>query len=148
MSERYFDDLKIGDRFDSDTFVVTEEAIIEFATDFDPQGFHLDANFAKETLFGGLTASGWHTAAMTMRLFVQTLNFAGGAIGLGVDELRWPAAVRPGDILRVQTDIVDLRLSRSKSGFGIVRIRNTTRNQKSETVQTMFASALVPTRSP
>src|SRR5947209_12250215 len=111
MSERYFDDLKIGDRFDSDTFVVTEEAIIEFASDFDPQGFHLDANFAKETLFGGLTASGWHTAAMTMRLFVQTLNFAGGAIGLGVDELRWPAAVRPGDILRLQTDIVDLRLS-------------------------------------
>lgn len=146
MSERYFDDLKIGDRFDSQAFAVSEQDIIEFAREFDPQMFHLDAKFAAKTIFDGLTASGWHTAAITMRLFVQTLNFADGAIGLGVDELRWPTAVRPGDVLRVQTEIVDLRLSRSKAGFGIVRLKNTTRNQNDEIVQTMFASALVRTR--
>jgi acyl dehydratase len=146
MNQRYFDDLKVGDRFDSETYSVTEKAIIEFAREFDPQGFHLDANAAKQTIFAGLTASGWHTAAVSMRLLVQTLNFADGAVGLGVDELRWPTAVRPGDLLRVQTDIIDLRLSKSKTGFGIIRLRNTTRNQKDEVVQMMFASALVRTR--
>ena len=146
MSERYFDDLKVGDRFDSEPFAVTDQAIIEFARQFDPQQFHLNAEFASRTIFGGLTASGWHTAAVSMRLFVQTLNFADGAIGLGVDEMRWPVAVRPGDVIRVQTDIIELRLSRSKPGFGIVRLRNTTRNQKDEIVQTMFALALVRTR--
>lgn len=147
MAERYLDDLKIGDRFDSETYRVTEAGIIEFAREFDPQSFHLDPNAARETIFGGLTASGWHTAAVTMRLFVQTLDFCEGAIGLGVDELRWPAPVRSGDTLRVQTEIIDLRLSRSKPGFGIVRLRNTTRNQGDEIVQTMFASALVRVRS-
>src|SRR5712692_4266306 len=98
-------------------------------------------------MFEGLIASGWHTAAITMRLFVQTLNFAEGAIGLGVDELRWPNPVRPGDTLRVETEIVDLRASRSKPSHGIIRIRNTTTNQRSEIVQTMFASAMVPRRS-
>jgi acyl dehydratase len=98
-------------------------------------------------MFKGLIASGWHTAAITMRLFVQTLNFAEGAIGLGVDELRWPNAVRPGDVLQVETEIVDLRESRSKPSHGIVRIRNVTANQRGEVVQTMFASALVLRRS-
>ena len=143
MSERYFDDLNIGDRFESESYPVSEEEIVEFAQQFDPQGFHLDSARARETLFGGLTASGWHTAAITMRLFVQTLNFAEGAIGLGVDELRWPNAVRPGDSLKVETSIVDLRPSRSKPNYGIVRISNKTTNQRGETVQTMFASALV-----
>ena len=83
---------------------------------------------------------------MTMRLFVQTLNFAEGAIGLGVDELRWPNVVRPGDLLTVETEIVDLRPSRSRPRFGIIRLRNVTTNQRGEIVQTMLASAMVPKR--
>jgi acyl dehydratase len=94
-------------------------------------------------MFKDLIASGWHTAGITMRLFVQTLNFAEGAIGLGVDELRWPTAVKPNDVLRVETEIVDLRESQSKPSHGIVRIRNVTTNQRGEILQTMYASALV-----
>jgi len=147
MSQRYFEDLKAGDRFKSGTYKVTEEQIVSFAREFDPQPFHLDPAVARQPMFKGLIASGWHTAAITMRLFVQTLNFAEGAIGLGVDELRWPNAVRPGDVLQVETEIVDLRESRSKPSHGIVRIRNVTTNQRGEVVQTMFASALVLRRS-
>ena len=143
MSERYFDDLTQGDRFKSATYEVTEEQIISFAREFDPQPFHLDSAVARQTMFKGLIASGWHTAAITMRLFVQTLNFAEGAIGLGVDELRWPNAVRPGDALQVETEILDLRVSRSKPSHGVVRLRNVTVNQHGEVVQTMSASALV-----
>lgn len=143
MTERYFDDLRCGERFQSAKYIVTEEEIINFAREFDPQPFHLDAAVADKTMFGGLIASGWHTAAITMRLFVKTLNFAEGAIGLGVDELRWPNAVKPNDVLQVETEIVDLRESRSKPSHGIVRIRNVTTNQRGEIVQTMFASALV-----
>ena len=143
MNERYFEDLKRGDRFKSENYTVTEEQIISFAREFDPQPFHLDAEVARRTMFKELIASGWHTAAITMRLFVQTLNFAEGAIGLGVDELRWPTAVKPNDVLWVETEIIDLRESRSKPGHGIVRIRNVTNNQRGEIVQTMFASALV-----
>ena len=147
MSQRYFEDLKAGDRFKSGTYKVTEEQIVSFAREFDPQPFHLDPAVARQTMFESLIASGWHTAAITMRLFVQTLNFAEGAIGLGVDELRWPNAVRPGDVLQVETEILDLRESRSKPTHGIVRIRNVTTNQRGEVVQTMFASALVLRRS-
>ena len=147
MSQRYFEDLKAGDRFKSGTYKVTEEQIVSFAREFDPQPFHLDPAVARQTMFKGLIASGWHTAAITMRLFVQTLNFTEGAIGLGVDELRWPNAVRPGDVLQVETEILDLRESRSKPSHGIVRIRNVTTNQRGEVVQTMFASALVLRRS-
>jgi len=147
MKEHYFDDLKVGDRFKSEPLNVTEKQLIEFAHKFDPQMFHLSRERAERTIFKGLVASGWHTAAMTMRLFVQTLNFAEGAIGLGVDELRWPNVVRPGDVLTVETEIVDLRLSRSRRGFGIIRLRNVTTNQSGEIVQTMLASAMVPRRA-
>jgi len=147
MSERYFEDLKAGDRFKSETYTVSEEQLISFAREFDPQPFHLDAAVADQTMFKGLIASGWHTAAITMRLFVQTLNFAEDAIGLGVDELRWPNAVRPGDRLQVETEIIDLRVSRSKPSHGVVRLRNVTTNQRGEIVQTMMASALVSRRS-
>ena len=140
---RWFDDLKVGERFQSEPFAVTEQQIIEFAREFDPQDFHLDRAKAEGSIFKGLSASGWHTAAISMRLFVQTMNCAEGAIGLGVDEMRWPNPVRPGDVLRVETEIVDLRPSRSKPEFGIVRIRNVTTNQRGEIVQTMFASAMV-----
>src|SRR6476661_11033373 len=123
MKEHYFDDLKVGDRFNSEPLNVTEKQLIEFAYKFDPQMFHLSRKKAERTIFKGLVASGWHTAAITMRLFVQTLNFAEGAIGLGVDEMRWPAAVKPNDTLQVETEIVDLRESRSKPNHGIIRIR-------------------------
>jgi len=146
MKEHYFDDLKIGELFRSEPLNVTEKQVIEFAHKFDPQMFHLNRKAAERTLFKGLIASGWHTAAMTMRLFVQTLNFAEGAIGLGVDELRWPIAVRPGDVLTVETEILDLRPSRSKPDYGIIRLRNVTTNQHGEIVQTMLASAMVPRR--
>jgi acyl dehydratase len=147
MKEHYFDDLNVGDRFESEPLAVTEKEVVEFAHKFDPQMFHLNKKVAERTLFKGLVASGWHTAAITMRLFVQRLNFAEGAIGLGVDELRWPNAVRPGDVLAVETEILDLRPSRSKPGYGIIRLRNVTTNQKGEVVQTMMASAMVPQRA-
>src|SRR5256886_8200499 len=147
MKEHYFDVLKAGDRFKSDPLEVTEKQVIEFAHKFDPQMFHLTRKSAERTIFKGLIASGWHTAAMTMRLFVQTLNFAEGAIGLGVDELRWPNAIRPGDVLQVETEIIDLRESRSRPSHGVVRLRNVTTNQRGEVVQTMSASALVLRRS-
>jgi len=146
MKEHYFDDLKMGDRFQSEPLNVTEKQLIEFAHKFDPQMFHLSRKRAERTIFKGLVASGWHTAAITIRLFVQTLNFAEGAIGLGVDELRWPNVVRPGDMLRVETEIVDARPSRSRPGFGIIRLRNITTNQRGQIVQTMLASAMVPRR--
>ena len=146
MLEYYLEDLKIGDRFASAPYIVTEAAIIDFAREFDPQPFHLDAERGKESVLEGLAASGWHTAAITMRLFVKTLNFAEGAIGLGVDELRWPNAVRPGDKLKVETEIVEARDSKSKPKHGVIRLRNVTTNQRGEIVQTMFAHALVPRR--
>src|SRR5438093_11607429 len=127
--ERYFDDLKAGDRFKSEPLEVTEKQVIEFAHKFDPQMFHLTRKSAERTIFKGLIASGWHTAAMTMRLFVQTLNFAEGAIGLGVDELRWPNVVRTGDVLTVETESVDLRQLRSLPGYGIIRISNVSNTQ-------------------
>src|SRR6202022_3132887 len=147
MSQRYFEDVKAGERFKSATYQVSEEQIISFAREFDPQPFHLDKAVARQTMFESLIASGWHTAAITMRLFVRTLNFAEGAIGLGVDELRWPNAVRPGDLLKVETEIVDVRPSKSKPKHGIIRLRNVTTNQNGEIVQTMFANAMVPRKS-
>jgi acyl dehydratase len=146
MSQCYFEDLKIGDRFKSSTYKVTEEGIISFAREFDPQSFHLDPAKAKQTIFEDLIASGWHTAAITMRLLVRTLNCAEGPIGLGVDELRWPNPVRPGDSLEVEMEIVESRKSRSKPNYGVIRLSNVTKNQRGEIVQTMLASALVSKR--
>jgi len=148
MTEFYLEDLQVGDRFESDAFSVTEHDIIAFARAFDPQPFHLDVEAAKQSVFGGLVASGWHTAAMTMKLFVTGgLRLAGGSVGLGVDELRWPLPVRAGDTLRLQTEIMEIRPSRSKPDRGIIRIRNVTTNQKGEEVQTFFASVLVRRRT-
>lgn len=147
MTERYLEDLKVGDRFASGTFEVTEQGIVEFARDFDPQPFHLDLDAAKRSVFRGLAASGWHTAAMTMKLFVTgDLKLAGGSVGLSVDELQWLRPVRPGDTLRLQTEIVAVRPSRSKPDRGLIRIRNVTTNQHGEVVQTFLASVLVRRR--
>jgi acyl dehydratase len=146
MIGRAFEDFPTGTRLRSATIEVTEESIIEFAKQFDPQLFHLDRGEAKRTLFGGLAASGWHTAAISMRLFIQTMNVLGGIIGMGVDELHWPNPVRPGDQLRLDIEITDGRLSKSRPGFGIIRIHNVTRNQRDEVVQSFKASAMLPSR--
>ena len=147
MTEKYLEDLHVGDRFGSDTIDVTEESIIAFAREFDPQAFHLDQTAAEQSIFKGLSASGWHTAAMSMRLFVTgELKLAGGSVGLGVDELRWPQAVRPGDALRLETEILDVRTSKSKPDRGIIRIRNVTTNQRGEIVQTFMAFVMVQRR--
>ena len=147
MTERYLEDLNVGDRFGSGTFEVTEKGIVEFAENFDPQPFHLDLDAAKRSVFRGLAASGWHTAAMSMNLFVTgELRLAGGSIGLSVDALEWPRPVRPGDTLRLQTEIVEVRPSRSKPDRGIIRIRNVTTNQNGEVVQSFLASVLVRRR--
>jgi acyl dehydratase len=149
VSELYLEDLHVGDCFGSDTIMVTEESIIAFAREFDPQQFHLDAQAAEQSIFKGLSASGWHTAAMSMRLFITgELKIAGGSVGLGVDELRWPVPVRPGDVLRLETEILDVRASRSKPDRGIIRIRNVTTNQRGEIVQTFMAFVMVRRRPP
>jgi acyl dehydratase len=147
VTEKYLEDLHVGERFGSDTIEVTEESIIAFAREFDPQAFHLDAKAAEQSIFKGLSASGWHTAAISMKLFVTgELKFAGGSVGLGVDELRWPQALRPGDVLRLETEILDVRTSKSKPDRGIIRIRNVTMNQRGEVVQTFMASVMVRRR--
>jgi acyl dehydratase len=144
VNEKYLEDLHIGDRFGSDTIEVTKETIFEFARQFDPQPFHLEIEAAEKSIFGELTASGWHTAAMSMRLFVTgEFKPVGGSIGLAVDELRWPQPVRPGDVLQVETEILDVRKSRSKPDRGIIRIRNVTTNQRGEIVQTFLAFVMV-----
>jgi acyl dehydratase len=147
-NERYLEDLHVGDRFESGPYEVTEAAIIAFAREFDPQPFHLDRASAERSIFRGLAASGWHTAAITMRLLVTSeLNLAGGAVGLGAEQLNWPQPVRPGDSLRLKIEIIDVRRSRSKPDRGTIRIRYETRNQNDEIVMTLIATALVPARS-
>ena len=147
MIERYLEDLHVGDRFESGTVDVTEKDIVDFAHDFDPQPFHLDLDAARRSVFEGMVASGWHTAAMSMKLFVTGgLRLAGGSIGLSVDELQWPRPVRPGDTLRLNTEIIEVRPSRSKPDRGIIRIRNVTTNQEGQVVQSFLASVLARRR--
>ena len=147
MPELFLEDLQVGQRFGSDTIEVTKENIFDFAREFDPQPFHLDEKAARKSIFKQLTASGWHTAAMSMRLFVTgEFKPVGGSIGLAVDELRWPQPVRPGDILKLETEILDVRKSRSKPDRGIIRIRNVTTNQRGEIVQTFMAFVMVRQR--
>ena len=147
MAELYLEDLHVGDQFGSETIEVTADNIKAFARQWDPQQFHLDEKAAEQSIFEGLSASGWHTAAMSMKLFVTgDLKLAGGSVGLGVDELRWPRPVRPGDVLKVETEILNVRASRSKPDRGIIRIRNVTTNQRGEVVQTFEAFVMVRRR--
>ena len=131
----YLDDMHIGMKFISGTYLMTEDRIKSFAAEFDPQPFHLDEAAARNSVFQGLAASGWHTAAVAMRLIVTEggLPFAAGAVGLG-GEIEWPRPTRPGDLLHVESEIVELIPSRSKPSQGIVRVRNTTMNQKGEQI--------------
>jgi acyl dehydratase len=119
----------------------------DFAAEFDPQPFHLSEDTARASLFQGLAASGWHTAAMTMRLLVDSdLKPAGGIIGAGFDELRWPLPVRPGDELRVESEILEVRALKSRSDRGVVKVKTTTLNQRDEAVQVSVGNLFVPRR--
>ncbi len=144
---RSFEDFIDSRRFVSASHVISEKEIVEFARQFDPQAMHLETAGGGESLLGGIAASGWQTAAISMRLFVETMQVAGGIVGRAVDELRWPAAVRPGDTLRVEIEIVEARLSQSRPGFGIIRYRSLTRNQRDIVVQSFFATAILPALS-
>ena len=143
----YLDDLHAGQRFTSATHVVDAAQIKAFAGQFDPQPFHLDDEAAKGTLFGGLAASGWHTMAITMRLMVEAgLPLAGGIIGAGA-EIAWPQPTRPGDVLRVVSEIEEITPSRSRPDRGMVRVRSETRNQRDEVVQVLTSKLVVPRRA-
>ena len=142
----FLDDLHVGQRFLSGQHLIDEEQIKAFAKEFDPQPFHLDAEAAKDTLFQGLVASGWHTAAITMRLLVESgWPLAGGIIGVGA-EITWPKPTRPGDVLQVKSEIFELRPSRSRPDRGLATIRSETRNQLGEIVQVLIAKLVVPRR--
>ncbi|AWB24106.1 dehydratase [Methylobacterium currus] len=143
----YLEDLAPGQVYGSGEITVTEADIVRFATHFDPQPFHLDANKATTTFFGGLAASGWHTAALTMRLLVDSdLRLAGGIIGAGMDELRWPKPLRPGDRIRLESEVIEVRPSRSRPSQGLARVRTTTLDQHGEAVQVLVANLLVVRR--
>jgi acyl dehydratase len=140
----YLDDFEVGQRFTSGTVVVRPDEIKEFAARFDPQPFHLDEAAARQSVFGELVASGWHTAALGMRLLVDgEMKVAGGLIGLG-GELSWPRATKPGDVLRVESEVLEVKPSRSRPDNGIVKVKNTLLNQNGEAVQIFIVSMLVP----
>src|SRR3954468_15827423 len=144
---RYLEDFAVGQKFGSATLRVEEERVKRFAAEFDPQPFHLDEAAARATLFGGLAASGWHTAAMTMRLLVESeLKPAGGIVGAGFDEFRWPRPVRPGDELRIEVEVLEVRPSKSRPEQGMVKLRTTTLNQRNEPVQVSVGNLVVPRR--
>ena len=138
----YLDDMSAGQRLSAGTYEMTLERIKSFAAEFDPQPFHLDeAAAARHSVFRGLAASGWHTAAATMRLMVSAMHLAGGSVGLG-GEISWSKPVRPGDKLRVEIEIVDVRPSRSKPNQGVVTARCVTFNQNDEQVQVLTTKIL------
>lgn len=141
----HLEDLSIGQRFASRPLPVDAPAIKAFGGQFDPQPFHLDEQAAEAGFFAGLAASGWHTAALTMRLIVESVPLAGGVIG-GAVEVTWPRPTRPGDVLTVESEVVEVKPSRSKPDRGMVMLRSETRNQRREVVQAMTAKLVVPRR--
>jgi len=141
----YLEDLTVGRTFESATHTLDAAEIKAFATQFDPQFFHLDEEAAKGSLFGGLAASGWNVAAVTMRLMVDSNPIAGGLIGAGA-EIAWPRPTRPGDTLRVVSEVVESTPSRSRPDRGMVLMRSNTFNQLDEIVQTLSARMVVPRR--
>src|SRR5918992_593115 len=147
MTSRYLEDFAVGQTFRSGRLRIDKERIKAFGAEFDPQPFHLDEDAARDTIFGGLAASGWHTAAVTMRLLVESdLKPAGGIVGAGFDELRWPLPVRPGDELRVESEILEVRPLKSRADRGIVKVKTTTLNQRGEAVEGSIGNLFVPRR--
>lgn len=148
MAARYFEDFKVGDRFNGGSMEVSQDAIIAYARQFDPQPFHLDPKEAANTMFGELVASGWHTASMTMRMFATSeINIVNGVIGGGVEQLSWPRPVRPGDRLTVRSEVIEVRPSKSKPDRGMMRVRVDTLNQDDAVVQSFVANLVVLRRS-
>jgi acyl dehydratase len=140
----YLDDLYVGQRFTSGVHTVDEAQIKEFAIQFDPQPFHTDTQAAERTFFNGLAASGWHTAAITMRLNVESgPPIAGGIVGAG-GELSWPAPTRPGDTLHVESEVLEITPSRSRSDRGTIVLLSRTINQRGDVVQILKARLVVP----
>jgi acyl dehydratase len=149
MKQQYLEDYAVGQVYLSGRKRVDKEEIIAFAKEFDPQFYHLDEVAALQSPFKGLAASGWHTAAITMRLLVDgEFRPAGGILGVGFDQMSWSLPVRPGDELRVTSEVLEVRPSKSKPDRGMIRVKNTTYNQSDEVVQMFTGNLLVPRRSP
>ena len=147
MAGRYLEEFAPGQKFASGHLTVDRERIRSFAAEFDPQPFHLDEEAARESVFKGLAASGWHTAAMTMRLLVESeLKPAGGIVGAGFDEFRWPNPVRPDDTLRLDIEVLEVRPSKSRPNQGIIKVKTTTLNQNNEPVQVSVGNLIVQRR--
>jgi len=145
---RYLEDLNVGEKRLSGTVEVAEAEAIEFARRYDPQPMHIDCEAASRGRFGGLIASGWHTAAMAMRMIVDAALLGEGddVLGMGVDSIRWPRPVRPGDVLQAEIEIVAIRPSESQPAFGIVKMSVTVRNQRGEVVMVFQPNCWVPRR--
>lgn len=147
MTNRFLEDFAVGQTFGSARLRIDADEIKRFAAEFDPQLFHLDEDAARKTIFGGLAASGWHTAALTMRLLVDSeIKPAGGIVGAGFDDFRWPLPVRPGDELHVASEILEVRVSQSRPDQGVIKLRTTTLNQNGEAVQISVGNLIVPRR--
>ncbi len=147
MTELYFEDFAVGQKFGSGRKRIDAARIKSFAAEFDPQPFHLDEAAAQNSILRGLAASGWHTAAATMRLLVESeFKPAGGIIGLGFDEVRWPRPVRPGDEIHLEAEILEVRPSQSRPAVGLIKVRTTTLNQNGEAVQILVGNLVVPRR--
>ena len=143
----YLEDLHVGQHWVSEPHTIDVDQIKRFAADYDPQPFHLDDEAAKDSLFKGLAASGWHTAALTMRMLVESVPLADGLVGAEL-ELAWPKPTRPGMTLRVFSEITDIRPSRSKPEMAIVTMRNETRDQDGEVLQVFTVKMPVLKRAP
>jgi acyl dehydratase len=148
MEKRYLEDLVVGERWVSPPVTVTAEDIIEFGRRFDPQPFHTDAEVAKDGPFGGLIASGWHLASLVMRISVEARTFGGTpVVGIGVDELRWFIPVRPGDVLQLHRELVEITTLPDKPKRGTVKARMELKNQRGELVMRMYGLSSIPKRT-
>ena len=144
MKERYLEDFEAGQTFQSERIRIDVNRIKSFAAEFDPQPFHLDERAAIDSIFRGLVASGWHTAAITMKLLVEgDLKPGGGIVGASFDEFRWLRPVRPGDELRVESEVLEVRASKSRPDQGVIKVRTTTLNQNNKAVQVLVGNLIV-----
>ena len=147
MTKQYLEDFAAGQVYRSNRLQVDRGQILAFASQFDPQPYHLDEELARKSVFKGLAASGWHTAAVTMRLLVESdFQPADGILGVGLEELSWPRPVRPSDELRVESEVLEVRPSKVRSDRGVIRVRTTTFNQNGQPVQIFTGNLLVPRR--
>jgi acyl dehydratase len=149
MTRRYLEDLEIGERWVSREVTIEEQDIVDFATRFDPQPFHLDPEAAKASPFGGLVASGWQLASLAMRLCVEARSYGDTpVVGIGADELRWYLPVRPGDVVHVERELVEILEVPDKPKRGTVKARVDLRNQRGELVMRMYGLSSVPRSKP